>query len=99
MIRKLADLLRDLTFPHQDRHWGVPCFAGAAIAAVIWITIDRIRQFDQPGSLLAPLGWPLVSLAVCVVMGGAIGLAGGRPTNDRLPNEGTFGVQAEQDSR
>lgn len=97
MIRKLADLLRDLTFPHQDRHWGVPCFAGAAIAAVIWITIDRIRQFDQPGSLLAPLGWSLVSLVVSVVMGGAIGLAGGW-FERRWRRRHAEGIQAASDA-
>jgi hypothetical protein len=74
---KIADLLRDVTFPDEDRHWLVPVLAGAMMAGIFWIAIDRTIQLDQPGGFFAPLRWSVTSLLICVAIGSAVGLVAG----------------------
>ncbi|HIK93231.1 MAG TPA: hypothetical protein EYG03_14815 [Planctomycetes bacterium] len=77
MIRELVNLIRDTSFPDEDRHWTVPCWAGALMAAILWFAADQWVQLSRHGQLF---GFPKLSLTgflVCATIGCVIGAVGG----------------------
>ena len=97
MIRRIIDLIRDTSFPDEDRHWIVPCWAGVLMAGIFWLTADQLYQHHRYGDLFAFPRFSLTSFLVSLTIGCMIGAVGGwgERTWRRRHLEGTQAVARE----
>jgi hypothetical protein len=77
MISRIIDMIREASFPDEDRHWTVPCWAGALMGCIFWLTADQIYQVHRYDELFGFPKFSLTSFVVSVTTGCIVGAAGG----------------------